>query len=1667
MRSGKIIIASRNYNWKTKQFLMNPYSLGFSFFIIFLSLFFAGSNIYAQNISNTDHQQNFEKLIDEFSNSGNRSSGSKGASISAQFIESYFKNLGFDNTGSQTFQSPVRAKTKASILIEKTGQIFDIDPFLSNTISPGTIAEPGLKGAVVHVGKGEIKDFNNKIIKDSIVLMDLDSGGNWINALSLGAKAIIYVYTDIPDKFLFKDKLELSPVTFPRFILSKSKADALLPYFSKTDNIAENNSADTLNNTIVTITSDIKWTNASMENIYCMIPGSDKEMDNKSIRDELIIVEGFYDTSGFIPDKSPGADQACSIASLLDLAGFLKNNPPKRSILLVATSGHGNSLAGMREMIWSIKTKSRDLKKRLSGIKKTIKKSEQSLALIVEFKEKLKKNLENLSNPDRNQMDSSQLDSVQHDSNQLKLIQDNIIDIIKTGIDQLSNRLMQLRLEEERDEILIKKIAGQRMALKRLESKKDLMSLGSNAILLIIDLIPSAIEKLERIIENTKLQKNNLQSAMAFKKLIKSKKIMSIISLHLSSHGNGIGAFNQGWLYDIKKTVNVFSPFVKLNNTILKAGKNTAKKLGTDNILKDTLRPSLHRPWQSFFKDTPALGGEVSRLAAFLGFTFATTNDSRQYWNTPHDKKEKMDIANAAKQSLFVSNLIADMASSNDLSVSKLPRNGFATLEGNASFLRHGAVFADAPAPGSMILSFQGPGIFYNMVDESGDFLIKGISTKKLTLHKVILEGYKFDKTTGNTIWAVDKNKTTKARYRVKVLKNKMKTDLVMFRCNQTTILNLLEPRTFQYMTKMQILDARMDAKPVRYWYSRIDTRSSLISSIYLQPGTRLKLSLSDSILSKKFILTHATKDHPDGNGYRIDTTPVIAPTQYLAAKDMWSMLNPRIDNLEKKGINNQKIKTLQTEGNKALKDANDYFQAMSYDKFFTASGNALALAGRVYDHVQSIQKDVLYGVLFYIMLFAPFAFCLERFLFAFINIYKRIAGFLCIMVVLITIIYNVHPAFELAYSPIVIILAFFIIGLSAMVTWIIFNRFENEMKRMQREGRRGNEGEISFLKAFAASFFMGLNNLRRRRTRTVLTCTTLIILTFTIMSFTSVKNIRQHSKLLYNSQTPYQGFLVKQINWKSLDERAFKIIENTMASDMIAAPRAWLDNTNRTQSVKIPVLSEKAKFQANGLIGLSHKESKISRLSDHIMQGRWFSEKDQYSIIIPERMARILQLPEIGLNQGDSNKSHSSHQNPKKSDFKEIYIKLWSIPFKVIGTFSGKDFDTFKDLDGEPITPAIFPDEIFQKTTETEMEALESGDDVKAFQSRYKHIPFDQTVIIPYKTLIALGGSLKSIALKYKHEPVSSDSTFQMADRFGLWLFSGEKKGVFLYNASDSLNYSGLPNVLIPVLISMFIVLNTMIGSVQERKREIGIYTSIGMAPSHVSIIFIAEALSYAVLSVVLGYILAQVVVTVFAGTSLLSGLTVNYSSLGGVFAMAMVMVVVILSSIYPSRVAASIAIPDVEKSWEMTLAKGNQLDIELPFLIKAQELSSVFGYLYELFDTHRAVSHGIFSVGRLKMDTRHTINFTAWLAPFDLGIMQQVTFNIKKSSYFKNYMEIDMTIAREAGEHNTWWRVNKRFVNLIRKQLLIWRSMDDSEKQTYQRLMQSIADKKDTSIA
>jgi cell division protein FtsX len=615
-------------------------------------------------------------------------------------------------------------------------------------------------------------------------------------------------------------------------------------------------------------------------------------------------------------------------------------------------------------------------------------------------------------------------------------------------------------------------------------------------------------------------------------------------------------------------------------------------------------------------------------------------------------------------------------------------------------------------------------------------------------------------------------------------------------------------------------------------------------------------------------------------------------------------------------------------------------------------------------------------------------------------------------------------------------------------------------MGKLQRRARQEKATEIGRWKAFVASFLLGVSNLRRRRLRTALTCMTLIILTFTVMSFTSVKSIRHHTRLMYQPRAPYQGYFFKNFNWQDLPPEALDVIANHFEGKGTAAPRVWLEDQDQTRSPLIPLRFNDRLFEARGMIGLSADEPRVTGMDRILTGGRWIKPGERRVVMLAERIAEDLGL------------------DPQRLD--DVAVELWGMPFQVVGVFSGSRLMEATDLDGEPITPVTFPSEVTAEMTDEEMEAMESGEDVRSFQSRYQHTDGDLTVIVPYRLLLSNGGRLKSISVRPPEGQVERSQARHLVDRFGLMLFSGEPEGIFVYHASDTMSYSGVPNIVIPLVISIFIVLNTMIGSVVERKREIGIYTSVGLAPSHVSFLFIAESVAFAVLSVVLGYLLAQVTASQFAGTALWSGITVNYSSMAGVAAMVLVMLVVLVSAIYPSRVAAEIAIPDVNRAWKLPEAVDNRLEVTLPFLMNYREHLSVGGFLLEHFDSHKDISHGLFSAGDIDLsmsackvpfqadanaepradgsddgDVFLQMKTNIWLAPFDFGIMQKVDIAFCRSAEEPGALEIRVRLERLAGEANSWRRINKAFLHQLRKQLLVWRSLDADAKQQYEQMI------------
>ena len=278
--------------------------------------------------------------------------------------------------------------------------------------------------------------------------------------------------------------------------------------------------------------------------------------------------------------------------------------------------------------------------------------------------------------------------------------------------------------------------------------------------------LPKAIKTNKQQAKELRSHLKTLKTAFAFRNFIKDPyEVAAVISLHLSSHGNGIGAFHQGFLYNLKARVNRTGIFSTLADLL----DNVAKTSKSQTPYRNTLRPSRMRSWDSWFLDKPGLGGEIASLAGFLGISLVSTGDARALWGTPWDTPGNINLENIENQTLLVSDMIQAMAGKQKLHSGKLPRNGFATVTGRANLLLQGELFANYPAAGTILLAYQGQQKHYAIVDSIGRFQIKGVADKKHVLDKLIIEGYRFDKESGKVIWAIDKKQIGRASCRERV----------------------------------------------------------------------------------------------------------------------------------------------------------------------------------------------------------------------------------------------------------------------------------------------------------------------------------------------------------------------------------------------------------------------------------------------------------------------------------------------------------------------------------------------------------------------------------------------------------------------------------------------------------------------------------------------------------------------------------------------------------------------------------------------------------------------------------------------------------------------------------------------------------------------------------
>ena len=1539
-----------------------------------------------ESLASTAIEHRVQKKIEQFSGFASRVVGYPGATAAAELIQSEFRSLNLDNIAVHEFDVSVPIEKGGKLRILESDRSIRLYGLWPNLVRTSTLPVGGIQTHLIDAKSGRYEDMDGLNVEGAAVLMDFNSGDAWVNAAQLGAKAIVFVEPD-STVYLEGEKKFLSlPLDIPRFWVDKTEGEKLRADLKDRGSIK------------VHLEYRMDWERKSAWNIIGTIPGYDP-----LLTDDIVVLEGYYDAMSVVPALAPGAEQAASVTALLEIARHFRENPPARTIVFLATSAHHLGLRGVDDFI------QRYLRKEDPFVDHMLVRRVVDVAISEDL-----------------------------------IAKDGVV--YRIGREEFLGKESLVRYVVENGSGLVEKIVNESISPGSISTSGGSISIGEKDYASSRELVAAAIADEE--------VRNSL-----WKSWLKGKSspidIKLFVSLDLSSQTDELGIWNSNSSFYYKR---YFAPFGK---NFMRYAKDISDAMGfvERDVLVNGISPEGGMSWSTFVPGEISVNSELVLAAGTPALAFVTVNDARFLVDTPLDKVSGVNVQNLSKQIRVLSGMLQMAIEDPELfpDFKMRLRDNLRSLKGQTMVFPRRSIIPDLPRTGAVAVirngkkkSYKGVrGEYYELVDNAGSFFVN-----RVRVNNVQIEGYYMDPVTGQIVYAPDRGVQGDEAYPMKVSMDWRDKHwmVILFPCVAYNFYDIVDPRYLTKLGNVSVFDETNSA-PVEYGYTIGEGPSAAnepFGVLFARPGSRIKMGFGAGLLGFRSLLLNSTsleeKDRAEGEGFEVRPGISFARTTYQAAKDMWSLDESRMRELKSFAIENQRLNDLHERARTELQEAELALNEKRWSAFMRHTRAAFGLESRAYPDVKSTQNDVVQGIIFFMALVIPCAFFTERLIFSAATIKNQIIGFAGIFVAIWIVLWLVHPAFQLS-NPFVILLAFIIIALAVLVMSIISSRFNEQMKKLRTEVAVIHDTDVSRSSASLTAFQLGISNMKRRKTRTVLTFLTLLLLTFTVLSFTSIRTGMRFNQIQRDNEGLYEGILIRSKAWNPMEDSVLDYALSNFSNTGTVAPRSWYSNKSKAH-IKIK-FGDQA-HNALGVLGLTPQERDVTSLHRALISGRWFEPGEDKVCILPSDMVGAGKL------------------NIDLEDVGSASVRVFGEFFTVIGVLDSRRMKDLKDLDDEILTPADFAvtgGQAVQEIAEEEQREKQGLEDTKVVIKPFVHLEPANTLIIPYETLrnIGSGNPLQSVAVKFDEGIDERSQVENFLSRLAVTLFAGIRENgdeyikVSIYSSLGMTSFAGMSNLFVPILIASLIVLNTMMGSVYERFREIGIYSSVGLAPGHIAWLFIAESCVYSVLGVVAGYLGGQIIAKILIELNLLAGFTLNYSSIAAVLSCILVMAVVMLSTIYPARKASQLAVPDVTRKWKLPPPEGDEWNFEFPFTVSGHEVLGLNIFLVGYFDSYSEESIGTFYTDGANLSKRETedgeafaIDMNIWLAPFDLGVSQHVTLKAIPDAEHNIY-SVALTLKRLSGEDASWRRVNQRFMNVIRKQFLIWRTVDSDAKDSY----------------
>lgn len=896
--------------------------------------------------------------------------------------------------------------------------------------------------------------------------------------------------------------------------------------------------------------------------------------------------------------------------------------------------------------------------------------------------------------------------------------------------------------------------------------------------------------------------------------------------------------------------------------------------------------------------------------------------------------------------------------------------------------------------------------------------------------------------------------------------------NIVVFRASPVSILDLINPQTMKSYSGAELIRSRsLDAfgsfntflssgivtsfvRPDEYFFVKLKAGSPENELVQTTRAFMLGTDIQAVENQAQQIERLRPGREIQGDGYLALDSELLLGTPFEVAKSMVFVNGERLALERRHHMADERTIEFHEKSTKLIEEAVRPDQSehkailLARDSVTYATLNHPVLRAKIFEAVA--------GIIWYLGLLAPFVFFFEKLVFGYTDIRKQLGAQLIIFLIVFGLLKMLHPAFEMIRSSLMILLGFIIFMFSLGIAALFTGKFKENLEDIRKQRGQVSAAEVNRMGVVATAFMLGLNNMHRRRVRTGLTCGTLILLTFVMICFTSV-----HSNIV-DTQTAvgkasYQGFLIKNERFRPVSGAELFALQTKYGDANAVVPRQiyvgtedWTTRERINPQLEMlyePPGAPAQAFPFESLIQFDADEPLRSKIRFLTHRG-WFTrdqieraDLDVLPVMIPETAAAKLGI------------------TPRMVDAGDVYAMLNGKKFLIQGIFDPASLGQLTDLDGKGLLPF---DVTALRTINKDGNVLIIADDTDP------KISPDNILLAPYRSSLGITidsgyPRIYSVAvvlpeeMKYKEARAIIDGYLEQSGKSTYYGLDGYS---FLGQRARKSTLAGVIDMLIPLIIAFLTVLNTMKGSVYERKEEIFVYNAVGIAPRYIFFMFIAEAFVYAVVGSVLGYLLSQGVGRVLTELGYTGGLNMTFTSKTTIYASLTIALSVFLSTYYPARQAMRIAAPTEDVGWTLPEPEGDRLSFSLPFTFDYRDRIAILSFFNKYFIEHGVGSSGPFYAGEPSFDVSDAldaaagdayvprISVTIWLKPFDLGVCQRLEISLPTDPETREYIA-NIALVRQSGTLENWKRLNYHFVSLIRKHFLYWRAVSPAERQ------------------